>query len=299
MNLSGHGELKYVTGTRLASSAGRNWSSVLVERWRHDRGRLNDVKPRETEVAVLMSGRMRVRRRGDGQVQECLAVPGTVWLCPAGIQERDIEIYGDMEEVVHIYIPSEPFSTAALREFDIEPEHAQLGYFGGFQDGLIAQIGKAVAAEMRSPSSAGSLLVDTLRVSLSAHLLRHYSSLSGRRLKLPSMSGALDGRRLDRVLEFIESNIERNVRIDELADIACLSPYHFARTFKASTGKTPHQYLMERKLGLAKELLAADHLRLVEIALRTGFANQAHFSRAFKRATGMTPGAFRRHASRR
>ena len=85
MNLSGHGELKYVTGKRLASSAGRGWSSVLVERWRHNRGQLNDVKPKETEVAVLTSGRMRVRRRGDGQVQECLAVPGTVWLCPAGI----------------------------------------------------------------------------------------------------------------------------------------------------------------------------------------------------------------------
>ena len=204
-----------------------------------------------------------------------------------------------MEEVVHIYIPSEPFSTAALREFDINPEHAQLGYFGGFQDALIAQIGRAVANEMQAPSSTGTLLVDTLRVSLSAHLLRHYSSLSGKRLELPSTNGTLDGRRLDQVQEFIDANIERNIKIDELAEIACLSPYHFARTFKASTGRTPHQYVMEQKLGLAKELLAADHLRLVEIALRAGFANQAHFSRAFKQATGMTPGAFRRHASRR
>ena len=297
MNLSGHSDLKYITGTRLASSAGRDWSSILVERWRHAKGRLNDVKPRETEVVVLLSGRMRVRRRGDGHVQECFAVPGTVWLRPAGIQERDIEIDGDMDEIVHMYTPPEPFSNASLREFDINPERTQLGHCGGFRDALITQIGRSMADEIHTPSSAGVLLVDTLRVSLSAHLLRHYLSMSGRRMGLPPTNGALDGRRLKRVLEFIDDNIERNIRLDELADIACLSPYHFARTFKASTGAAPHRYLMAQKLDLAKSLLAADDLKLVEIALRTGFANQAHFNRAFKRATGMTPGSYRKNAA--
>lgn len=303
MNLSGHSDQKYATGTRLSSSAERDWSSILVERWRHKKGRLNDIKPRETEIAVLLAGSMHVRRRGDGKVQECLAVPGTIWLCPAGIQERDIEIFGDpegeMEEVVHIFLPAEPFSEASLKEFDIDPARARLGYLGGFQDGFVAQVGKAISREMNSPSSAGALMVDTLRASLAAYLLRQYSSLSPRETELPSANGALDKRRLSRVKDFIEANIERNMKLEELAKIACLSPYHFARAFKASTGVAPHQYMMNQKLDLAKALLSDDNYKLIEVAFKSGFANQAHFTRAFKRATGTTPGEFRKNTAAR
>ncbi len=199
-----------------------------------------------------------------------------------------------MEEVVHIFLPAEPFSEASLKEFDIDPARARLGYLGGFQDGFVTQVGKTISREMNAPSSAGALLVDTLRASLAAYLLRQYSSLSPQKTALPSTNGALDNRRLSRVMDFIEANIERNLKLEELAEIACLSSYHFARAFKASTGVAPHQYMMSQKLDLAKTLLSDDNYKLVEVAFKAGFANQAHFTRAFKRATGSTPGEYRK-----
>ena len=296
MRLEGHADAKYATGTRLDSSASRGWPSLLAERWRQGQGRLNDIKPKETEIAVLLGGRGRVRRRGGGgRIQECMAVPGTVWLCPAGIPESDIEVFQDLERVIHLFVAPRPFDDASLQEYDIDPERATLGYVGGFQDAFVQQIAQCVDREMQHPSAAGGLLVDTLRAALCAHLLKHYSSLCPEKLaaRSASASGALDPARLHRVVEYIDAHLERNITLSELADVACLSPYHFARSFKRATGAAPHQYLMGRKLERAKQLIRQGHDGMAEVALKSGFSSQAHFARAFKRATGLTPTQYR------
>jgi AraC family transcriptional regulator len=70
-----------------------------------------------------------------------------------------------------------------------------------------------------------------------------------------------------------------------------LSPAHFARAFKESMGRAPHQYLLALRLVRARRLVETTHATLSDIAQRTGFADQAHFTRLFKRAFGATPGA--------
>ena len=72
-----------------------------------------------------------------------------------------------------------------------------------------------------------------------------------------------------------------------------MSPYHFARVFKQSTGIAPHQFLMERRVECAKSLLRETDLSITEIAHRIGCPNPSHFSRLFHRATTMTPRMFR------
>jgi AraC family transcriptional regulator len=79
-----------------------------------------------------------------------------------------------------------------------------------------------------------------------------------------------------------------------MAAVARLSPYHFARQFKAATGVPPHQYVITRRVERAKELLQAGaDLSLAEVASRAGFSDQSVFCRHFKRAVGVTPGQFR------
>ena len=80
----------------------------------------------------------------------------------------------------------------------------------------------------------------------------------------------------------------------QLAAVACLSPYHFARQFKRATGLPPHQYVILRRVDRAKQLLqAGTNLSLAEVALRAGFSDQSQFSHHFKRLVGATPGQFR------
>jgi len=85
--------------------------------------------------------------------------------------------------------------------------------------------------------------------------------------------------------------------LEQMATVARLSPYHFARQFKAATGLLPHQYVIMRRVERAKLCLqAGTDLSLAEVAAHAGFADQSQFSHHFKRLVGVTPGQFRMSA---
>ena len=293
MALTGHGERKYPHSTRLDSSAGRGWAGLLAERWHHRAGDLPDIEPRETEVIVLTRGRLRVRRRGDGRIQRTAAIPGTVWLCPAGIREDMIRLYNDLEESVHVYLPAAPLGTAALEDLEVDPARLRLRYDGGFHDPVIATLAGAVLRELRQPGPAGALLAESLGLSLAVYILRHHSNMAPAALPLARADGALDPVRQRRVRDFIADNLDSDLSLERLAAEACLSRYHFARAFKAAFGCPPHRFVLAQRLERAKRMLHNPDLPLAEIGAACGFGSQAHFSRAFKQAVGQPPGAWR------
>ena len=291
--LAGHGRAKYTTGTLLGSSRDRGWDGLLAERWSHSEGDLGEVRPRETEIVVMLEGAVHVRRRGDGRLQHHDAVPGTVWLCPAGIREDMIRIYGDIPETVHMYLPASPLAATALRELDLDPDNVGLHYDGGFRDPLIEHIARAVQTEMIDPAPGGKMLAETLAAALGVQILRHHSNLEPSAVTLPSVRGALDPRRLRRVVDFVEAHLREDLTIEALAGVACLSPFHFARAFKAATGSAPRRYVIDRRIGRARALLAESRMPLADIAEICGFSSQPHFTYWFKRLVGTTPGAYR------
>ena len=89
------------------------------------------------------------------------------------------------------------------------------------------------------------------------------------------------------------SRIDEPISLAELARACKLSPSHFARAFRKTTGLTTQQYLMHQRIERAKELLAKDDLPIVEISLRTGFKNQSHFTTLFRKFTKLTPKLWR------
>ena len=237
--LVGHGPAKYPTGTRLGTSEGQGWKGLLAERWRNPAGDLGAVQVRDTEIIVMLQGRLLVRRRGDGEIQHCNAVPGTIWLCPAGVYEDMIHLYGEVRESIHLFLPAVPLAETALREINVDPARVSLRYEGGFRDPLIEQIARNIHAEMLDPAPAGKMLVETLASALGAHVLRNHSNLDSASVSLPVARGALDPRRLQRVKDLIETSPGADLTIEALAKEACLSPFHFARAFKAATGMAP------------------------------------------------------------
>ena len=95
-----------------------------------------------------------------------------------------------------------------------------------------------------------------------------------------------------RVVDYIQANLEGDIRLEELANIACLSRFHFVRAFKAATGTSPYRYVADLRIERAKTLLRLGQLSLVEIAVELNFSSQATFTRAFRKATGHTPGQY-------
>jgi AraC family transcriptional regulator len=104
----------------------------------------------------------------------------------------------------------------------------------------------------------------------------------------------LDRRRLTRVSEYIAANLDSDLTIAQLAKVAALSRFHFARAFKAAVGTAPHQYVSAHRLERAKDLLIRGDQSILDIAIALNFSSQANFTRAFRKRTGMTPGQYRR-----
>lgn len=158
------------------------------------------------------------------------------------------------------------------------------------QDGLLLALFSTLRAEAASAQIGSPLLIDSLKTTLAIHLLRHYCATRpkpwGNRQGLPTAT-------LQQVTEYIQAHLHREVRLVELAAIANLSPYHFLRLFKQSTGLTPHQYLLQRRIDQAQWLLQHSALSIAAVAVAVGFCDQSHFSRYFKRQVGATPSQVR------
>ena len=103
----------------------------------------------------------------------------------------------------------------------------------------------------------------------------------------------LPGTALQRVLDHIEVNLHRDPRLSELSARAYMSPFHFARLFKQSTGFSPHRFVVARRIGRAKELLETSNVSIAAVAQAAGFRTPSHFTTVFRRSTGVTPSVYR------
>ena len=99
---------------------------------------------------------------------------------------------------------------------------------------------------------------------------------------------------VSRITFYIENNIEKQISLDNLADCADMSKYHFLRLYKTLTGRTPMDFLMEKKLKKARQLVMTTNLPLKAIAPRCGISNQYYLCRLFRKKWNLTPGYFRK-----
>jgi AraC family transcriptional regulator len=161
-------------------------------------------------------------------------------------------------------------------------------------DPLILQIALALKADLESRRPGGRLYAETLTNTLAAHLVRNYSSHQHQSIH---RLGGLSPTQLKSVIDYIHTYLDQDLSLEELAAIAQLSPYHFCRSFKQSTGFTPYQYLIRHRVEQAKRLLKDGKMGILEVAMACGFSHQSHLNRHFKRLTGMTPKNFPIHSN--
>ena len=98
---------------------------------------------------------------------------------------------------------------------------------------------------------------------------------------------------ISEAISHINKYFYKSITLQELADIAALSPYYFSRIFARETGMTPHKYLISTRMANAKFLLKTSQMSVKEIAIRSGFSDESGFCTAFKKQEGMTPKEYR------
>jgi AraC-like DNA-binding protein len=105
--------------------------------------------------------------------------------------------------------------------------------------------------------------------------------------------GGLAPAHLARVLDAIEARLAERLTIPTIAAVIPMSPFHFARAFRVSTGMPPHRYILERRLAVARETLATKAWPVATVARHTGFRTASHFTDVFRRYVGETPARYR------
>ena len=151
---------------------------------------------------------------------------------------------------------------------------------------------RSLASSVGSPASSQQLFAEHAALMLLLAATR-VGSTPGKRLASPQ-KGGLGAAHLARVTDYIVDAFAREISLQELASVAGLSATHLCRSFKQSTGTTPHRWQLGVRISRAQQFLADPRIPLAQVALAVGFAGQSQFTTAYRRETGVTPSAWRR-----
>ncbi|MBB3944181.1 AraC-like DNA-binding protein [Rhizobium skierniewicense] len=157
-----------------------------------------------------------------------------------------------------------------------------------FHDERLLSLASLIAAECDNPDPLHNLYGESLVLALLTDFLKVRHQTQKKRSKLAAWQ-------LRASTDYIREYCLRAIRLEELAQLTHLSQSHFSHAFKASTGLPPHQWQMQARLERVKTLLVETDMPLTQIAMTTGFSDQAHFSRVFRKVVGVSPSVWRRH----
>ncbi len=275
----------------LHSSQDLQWKGMLVEHRHRLSGEI--FVPALHEHFLVMHVRsaqpVQLLQIREGKTSQTSFQNSDLSLMPAG---RESFWYQEGESDVLRFCLQPALLSEIAVSIDLNPERIELLNQFVFRDAQIEAIGQAFLHELYSPEVGGRLYVESLTTTLAIHLLRRYTT-GNLRPPLQTAKG-LSSSMLLLALDYLHEHLADDITLSQLAAAVSLSPYHFTRLFKLSTGTTPHQYLLSCRLQQAYRLLRSTNLPIGQVALQTGFADQSHFTRHFKRAFAQTPAELRK-----
>jgi AraC family transcriptional regulator len=134
---------------------------------------------------------------------------------------------------------------------------------------------------------------EQLRGSPQAACIRNREEFDSRSIGHQRPNG-LNPRTLQKTLNYIREHLSDSISLEDLARVACISQFHFARQFRLSTGLSPIAFILKARVEAARELLCRGEQKISTLAVALGFFDQSHFSRAFRRVTGLAPRQYAR-----
>jgi len=268
------------------SSFSSSWGSIQVEQHTLLAGECPELELQQHSITIQLGQPFEIDWRLAGEKPKRTQMSfGDVSITPSGIPTQ-AHWYKSIEFLLISMSPQ--LIERAIAE-SIDTSLVEMTPARGVRDPQILHIGLALKAELEAGCCSGSLYGESLGLALAVHLLKRYSTLQ-KPIREPS--SGLSRHKLQQAIDYINDNLAAIVTLAEMADVAKMSPYYFARQFKLSTGLSPHQYLIQRRIELAKVLLAENKLPIIEIVAIVGSSSQSNFTTLFHKHTGMTPKAY-------
>jgi AraC family transcriptional regulator len=282
-----HGVLQRFHADFAATSEGLGWSSAFasLQREKPFEGRFEPIS--DCLMVLHRGGPVDVTFRMEGRTIPRQIPKGGIFFLPADHQ-CDVALHADLD-TLHIYLRAELFADC---RGDARGRATGLQPLFGQADPVLAHLGEAIGEVLKDGETTSSLFVDPLVKAIA----NRFIALNGRAKPavVARRNSQLTARQLRHLRDFVEFELHRELRLNQMAGVCGLSTDYFVRLFKQTLGLPPYQYVIERRVARAKALLAEDRQSLAEIAVACGFSHQEHLSRMFRRCTGVTPGQYRR-----
>jgi AraC family transcriptional regulator len=271
----------------LASSEGLGWRTIyaVVQRESPYDAYLDEVK--DHFFVFHLRGSVAIQWSLAGNDFDGHVTPGHYEYFPCR-QSVGVQLKGTIE-TMHLYLRNSIVEQVSADIVASSNSRGLRPVFNG-SDPLLVQLAMSIRLALNERRMASRLYVEHLSWTFAAHLVH-----SSRQAVLSAAlrSQGLSRRQLQRVVEFIEENLEKDLGVEDLARAASLNPAYFGRQFKKATNLSPHQFVTQRRVERAKRLLAVDGSSIADIAVACGFCHQEHLTRTFRARCGITPAAYR------
>ena len=221
------------------------------------------------------------------QKSEKPQLKGDFWICSA--QTSGLWAWDSTDESLMFVIDPLLLSRTASEVSGLEVSQVELLNTIGTRDPHIEAIAHLFQAELDTDSMGGQLYAESLVQVFIVHLLRQYCTFQP---KIPPHPKSDATPRLQPVLDYIHTYLDRPLHLAELAEVLGINQYYFCRLFKQSMGMAPYQYVLQQRMEKAKELLQQRKHTIAEVAVLVGCTDQSRFTKHFKNYFGTTPSLF-------
>ena len=202
---------------------------------------------------------------------------------------RHVETWLRTDDLDYLYLSADISDAALAAACDGTRGDVELRRVGKLVDARVGALAAAVNAERVAGFPNGRLFLDSVEQALAVALVSGYAV----HRFVQTHRGGLGSARLRRIKEFVDAKIEDDLTLCEMAQAVELSPAHFSRMFRKSTGESPHQFLLRQRVERAKEMLRSADERVIDVAVACGFKSQQHFAQAFRHVCGVSPTEYR------
>ena len=282
--------LAYLTGSSsvINSSDSHSWDSVLVEHHRIPQGERAGTVANQHVLWLWATSYSGEYAPVGGRFVRCSKGRGELTVTPVGLQPTWLSFRSS--EVIICALDS-TFIGKVSSELDRQPRPEPI-FRPKLEDPTIRRLMTLLLEEVQAGTPSGKLYADSLAHALAIRYLQTGEPVRYERVH--SAVSALPPYALKRVLEYIANSFQSQISLASLAQEAGYSRGHFLKMFRASTGVTPHQYVLKRRVDHARFLLKRREISIVDIAADCGFSSQAHLTQVFRQYVGVTPAEYRR-----
>jgi AraC family transcriptional regulator len=269
------------------SSAGTKWNDVVVEQQHYPGNEMADVMFKRHVIIINVGNPNTWESKKEGRFQPVQKARGAISFFPSdrpfsGRLKAERGVFANFL----ILALNPAFMSRTAVGLELDSDRIELVEQHQSTDLTLRHIAMALRAGIQTGDALDHMYVEALSTALGVHLLRKYSAAG----PVPKRQyGRLPRAKLVRAVEYIQDQLETDLTVSGIAQAVYMSPYHFARLFKESTGQSPHQYVVEARVRKARDLLTTGKFTISEVAYHVGFTDQSHLTRHFKRVFGLPP----------